>query len=190
MTPRSWRDQAACVGTGDLMFPEPSDRRGISAAKKVCAACPVMNVCLVEAMEDEDGRSKANRFGVRGGRDTGQRYAMYRRIAPAPVKQREYTGGKPLAPCGTQGAYDRHIRRKEPIDEACRKAHADRRREDRARARENAPCGTVAGYQRHRRYGEEACGQCLEANRVNSAVRRARRAEQKRNARIRDRLAA
>ena len=186
----TWRGKAACVGAGDLMFPEPGNRRGVADAKAVCGPCPVWQQCLTEALAEEHGRSKANRFGIRGGLDTNQRYAMQRRHDATPAAKRTYTGGKPLSPCGTQGAYDRHIRRKEPIDDACRKAHADRRREDRARARENAPCGTVAGYQRHRRYGEEACGQCLEANRVNSAVRRARRAEQKRNARIRDRLAA
>lgn len=130
-----WRDQAACIGAGDLMFPEPGDRRGITEARRVCASCPVMTVCLADAMKDEDGRSKANRFGIRGGRDTGQRYAMYRRLVPAPRTVRPNNSGKPLAPCGTQAAYERHLRRKEPVDEACRKAHNDRRRADRAQAR-------------------------------------------------------
>jgi hypothetical protein len=187
---RAWRAQAACIDTGDLMFPDPGDRRSVTEAKRVCAGCPVMEVCLADAMDDEHGRSKANRFGIRGGLDTGQRYAKYRRQVPAPAIRRPPTSGKPLAPCGTQGAYDRHLRRGEPVDDACRKAHADRRREDRARARENAPCGTVAGYQRHRRYAEDACAECREANRVNSAVQRARRAERKRNARTRARIAA
>jgi hypothetical protein len=30
-----------------------------------------------------------------------------------------------LAPCGTPGAYNRHRRRGEPIDEACRQARRD-----------------------------------------------------------------
>jgi hypothetical protein len=29
---------------------------------------------------------------------------------------------RPLAPCGTRAAYDRHFRRGEPVDEACRLA--------------------------------------------------------------------
>lgn len=31
---------------------------------------------------------------------------------------------KPLAPCGTYAAYQRHLRRAEPIDPECRKAQA------------------------------------------------------------------
>lgn len=30
-----------------------------------------------------------------------------------------------LAPCGTESAYQRHHRRDEPIDDACREAHND-----------------------------------------------------------------
>lgn len=32
-------------------------------------------------------------------------------------------GGPQLAPCGTRSAYNRHLRRGEPIDEACRQAN-------------------------------------------------------------------
>lgn len=132
---RTWRNQAACLAAGDLMFPEPGDRRGVIEAKRVCAACPVIEACLADAMAEEGGRGKASRFGIRGGLDTGQRHAMYRRLVPAPKTVRPDNSGKPLAPCGTQAAYDRHVRRKEPVDEACRQAHADRRRADRAQAR-------------------------------------------------------
>lgn len=31
-----------------------------------------------------------------------------------------------LAPCGTRSAYNRHLRNKEPVDEACRQANNDR----------------------------------------------------------------
>ena len=45
-------------------------------------------------------------------------------------------GGRPLAPCGTPGAYRRHYRRGEPVDEECRQAgcrdKTDRNRKRRA----------------------------------------------------------
>lgn len=34
-------------------------------------------------------------------------------------------GGRPPAPCGTRSAYQRHVKKKEPIDDACRKANTD-----------------------------------------------------------------
>jgi len=47
--------------------------------------------------------------------------------------------GQVLQPCGTQAAFQRHKRRGEPVDEACRRAENDRvnkfRNERRARAR-------------------------------------------------------
>lgn len=36
---------------------------------------------------------------------------------------------RPKAPCGTRSAYERHIRNKEPVDPACRKAQQERDRE-------------------------------------------------------------
>ncbi len=37
-----------------------------------------------------------------------------------------------MSPCGTAAAYDRHVKRKEPKDDACRAANARRKREARA----------------------------------------------------------
>ncbi|GAA3009137.1 hypothetical protein [Microbacterium aurantiacum] len=39
--------------------------------------------------------------------------------------------GRPKAPCGTDAAYRRHLRNDEPVDEACRDAHAATRRASR-----------------------------------------------------------
>ena len=41
-----------------------------------------------------------------------------------------------LAPCGTFTAYRRHLRREEPVDDACQQAAADEARERRAAKRE------------------------------------------------------
>lgn len=35
----------------------------------------------------------------------------------------ELVRGKPLRPCGTYAAYQRHVRHREPIDAACRAAN-------------------------------------------------------------------
>ena len=81
------------------------------------------------------------------------------------------------APCGTETAYQRHIRRAEECGE-CSAAHAvwlEARRTPRA----VVPCGTPGGYRRHRRNGEQACGPCLdavaEASRVYMATASAER---------------
>ncbi|KDA05859.1 hypothetical protein DC31_13855 [Microbacterium sp. CH12i] len=39
--------------------------------------------------------------------------------------------GRPKAPCGTESAYRRHLRNGEPVDDACRDAHAEGRRNSR-----------------------------------------------------------
>jgi len=54
-------------------------------------------------------------------------------VPPKPRKQ-----PRPLAPCGTLSARCRHIRRGEPIDQACRDAHAERMRQFRAERKEGS----------------------------------------------------
>ena len=46
---------------------------------------------------------------------------------------------KPPAPCGTKAAYERHLRRKEPVDDACRRANTVSKRQQRDGARRPAP---------------------------------------------------
>lgn len=47
--------------------------------------------------------------------------------------------GRPLAPCGTQSAYSRHIAKGEKPDDACREAHRQARNAQRAVARAKNP---------------------------------------------------
>lgn len=165
-----WRTFAACTSDPDAMFPAPGDKDGIDDAQSICALCPVRLKCLEFALADEGGKNKDMRYGIAGGLTPSQRYNEYnrRRIAargdvqPTPRKP----GTRPLAPCGTPAAYDRHTRKGEPIDDACREAHNAKNREKRAQARARGPveCGTRRGYQKHRRYGEEACAACRQAN--------------------------
>lgn len=153
-----WSDQAACRDEhSDVMFPEPGDADGKAYAKSICAGCPVLDACLAEALADEGGKTKAYRFGVRGGLTPSQRYARYRASRadePEPEPVAEVTPGA----CGTNAGYARHMRHNTPPCDPCRAAHnADNR------AREIV-CGTRQGYQKHRRNGEKACDPCRYAN--------------------------
>lgn len=46
-----------------------------------------------------------------------------------------------LRPCGTDAAWRRHHRRREPVDEACRQAHNAKRNEQRRNAAYRATMG-------------------------------------------------
>jgi len=165
-----WRDQAPCVG--DYLFDAESGADAQMAAR-ICHGCPVALDCLEAALSEETGDSN-NRSGIRGGLTPKQRVTIARRRRTWAAAKAEAEGvtvkkpmrgpGRPEAPCGTQAAYDRHIRRHELVDDACREAHAEKRRKQRARDRGPAPCGTRRGYRRHRQNGEPACDACRYAN--------------------------
>ncbi|UJV42030.1 WhiB family transcriptional regulator [Streptomyces sp. AMCC400023] len=75
-----WRDDAACRDVNDdTFFPQPGDTARTNYAKSICGRCPVQPTCLAVALAEEGGRTKDNRFGVRGGLTHGQRYALYTR---------------------------------------------------------------------------------------------------------------
>lgn len=74
-----------------------------------------------------------------------------------------------LAPCGTNPAYQRHKRRQEPVDEACRLAHnatvdAQRKAGSNRPRRKTAECGTPSGYGRHMRRKEDPCDPCRQVH--------------------------
>ncbi|MCW2897805.1 MAG: hypothetical protein JWO67_70 [Streptosporangiaceae bacterium] len=94
--------------------------------------------------------------------------------------------GRPLAPCGTESAYNRHVRKGEPIDDACRrantKAKAEQQRQpvqDSSRLKPIAH-GEPRGAKQHRYRGEELCDACHRAEaeyqreRASGAPRKAR----------------
>lgn len=125
-----WMLQGACKADPDAMYPSSlSDE--IEYAKSFCQACPVIQPCRERALDNRE------EFGVWGGLSEAERRALLRRRgirlgpqrkkAPAndaqdekPVQAR--TGRKP-AECGTRSAYQRHVKNKEPIDDACRRAN-------------------------------------------------------------------
>ena len=48
----TWRDEAVCRGFDiEVFFPDEGDAAAISAAKDICAACPVLDDCLAYAVE-------------------------------------------------------------------------------------------------------------------------------------------
>ncbi|MFF9129155.1 WhiB family transcriptional regulator [Streptomyces sp. NPDC014806] len=110
----AWAERAACRGYDlDLFFSE-SDYN-VDAAKRICAGCPVRTECLDEQLRNEDG----SRYGIYGGLTPRERSQLVR-----------VSTGRKVAPCGTHSAYNRHVKKKEPIDEACRaaKREAERKR--------------------------------------------------------------
>lgn len=127
---RAWEASAACrLQDADLWF----SRRSSSRAVAVCAACPVLAQCRAAVLTREKGLPECHRDGVIAGLTGPQRYALEHQAdgawaepaavpgpprAPAPAPR-----GRP-APCGTRAAYQRHLRLREPVDEACRLANA------------------------------------------------------------------
>lgn len=135
----NWRTGAACGGTGDVMFPDPTDAKANAKAKRYCAGCPVIEACLAEALAEEGGKSPAYRYGIRGGLNPAERRGRYRSTLTArPVEVRRRVSNKPVPLCGTGAAYDRHMRRGEPVDDACREARNARKREWHAKAKAEA----------------------------------------------------
>lgn len=128
-TADDWRQDATCrdLDNPDLMYPHPTDTVGIEDAKNVCRICPVLLACSAWALD------RREKDGVWGGLDEKERARVLRRRKADP----DAPSTQQLAPCGTPGAYRRHLRRKEPIDEDCRRA-ACRDQESKQRRRKQA----------------------------------------------------
>lgn len=105
----AWMTQRACVDVPtEVFFPE--NVRDAATAKAICAACPVSAECLAYATENRE------EHGVWGGLAPWERGdRRTRRPAVRP----------PVARCGTDGGYYRHLRYtfSEPC-QACKEAHA------------------------------------------------------------------
>ncbi|WP_328860917.1 WhiB family transcriptional regulator [Streptomyces sp. NBC_00306] len=63
--PYAWHALAACANADtDLFFPKLGTAH---KAKQMCARCPVRRRCLEEAMQQEAGKNRTRRYGIRGG---------------------------------------------------------------------------------------------------------------------------
>ena len=126
----AWATRAACQGKDLALFFSDAERK-VKEAKAICAACPVRTACLDEALRAEATTTGA---GVFGGLTSDERTelaltrATQQAAAQGQAPPQPRTGRRP-APCGTRSAYQRHIKKGEPIDDACRAANtaADRR---------------------------------------------------------------
>lgn len=72
--PMRWADSAACVGLDPVLFfpPREGPNSGTSAAKAVCAQCPVRLECLDWALTYNENT------GVWGGLSAGERRTLKR----------------------------------------------------------------------------------------------------------------
>lgn len=131
-----WRKYAACVGTSpEAFFPPHRDVSGIEYARNFCRTwCLVIEKCLENTMAIEDGLGRQTRFGVFGGLSSGQRYELYRERLKAAGK----TPSDEVAPCGTYGAYQRHLAAGESACDECREACRKKSKDLRALRRASA----------------------------------------------------
>lgn len=123
-TALDWRQEGACREEDpELFYPVGSTGAALvqaDEAKAVCRRCPVWGSCRSYALDTREPH------GVWGGLTEAERRRILRRRArnanasadPEPARP----GRKP-APCGTDSAYQRHVRNGEPIDDDCRTAH-------------------------------------------------------------------
>lgn len=112
---KHWTDRAACAddhADPEIFYPVgqgPQALNDQAKARAVCARCPVQPECLHHAL------TAPEEHGIWGGLDEVER----RDVRSRPGR---HGGARHLMPCGTAAAYRRHIRRGEPVDEACAQA--------------------------------------------------------------------
>ncbi|MGW7301443.1 MULTISPECIES: WhiB family transcriptional regulator [unclassified Streptomyces] len=124
---RVWEARAECRQWDAELWFTVRDR---AVAVAICAACPVLDHCRAAVLRRERGLPRCRRQGVVAGLTGAQRYELERRAQQLPPRTPAADGNgtapsrDPAAPCGTRAAYQRHLRRGEPVDEACRAANA------------------------------------------------------------------
>lgn len=67
--------QVPVTGDWDPWYPDKDNGCKYTEARKFCAECPLAEMCLAAAMEEEAGLAYWLRFGMRGGRTPAQRAA-------------------------------------------------------------------------------------------------------------------
>lgn len=112
-----WMEEALCRHTDPTLF-FPNTGGPVSAAKKVCAACPVTTDCLAYAMRIEND-TDGGRIGVYGGLSPNERDALALTTGPLCIEcHTPITAGKRCTPCNTkrraqqQRTHDEHKRRR------------------------------------------------------------------------------
>jgi WhiB family redox-sensing transcriptional regulator len=88
---RDWRRHAACASGSvdpEIFYPLDLDPTGpsVTAARRVCAGCPVQLACLLDVMAGED---PARRWGITAGLTADERTHLYvtrRAVAAGPAR--------------------------------------------------------------------------------------------------------
>jgi hypothetical protein len=122
-------DQALCTSPAyvdrldELWFAHTVEQKpAVAEAIRICYRCPIRLACLREALNAEGRANKADRYGIRGGLTSYQRWLVYEEL----VKRKTGQGPKrKLAKCGTRSGYQRHLREKTQICAPCRQANTD-----------------------------------------------------------------
>ncbi|MFD3614463.1 WhiB family transcriptional regulator [Streptomyces sp. NPDC058676] len=124
---REWELKAACKSEDpDVFFSSKS----VGLARQICHDCPVRMECLESAIVREARVAKEFRTGIVAGLTGAQRWAIDQQRKAAAKAEGKASAVKPRgpgrkpSPCGTRAAYQRHIRKGEPVDQACKDAHA------------------------------------------------------------------
>jgi WhiB family redox-sensing transcriptional regulator len=93
---REWHHRAVCrTAEPEIFFPFDSDEAGERKAKRVCQACPVRQICLDEAIDNNIHE------GIWGGLNPQERRNLKRRIQKAAIAHPPaVTGEKDCVDCG------------------------------------------------------------------------------------------
>lgn len=90
-----WRDRAVCRGLYNLMFPGRGENHDVTAAKALCAICPVRSECLEHAMAESE------MVGIWGGLSERERRRLRaeraKRIGHAVLAERNQAAEQPVA---------------------------------------------------------------------------------------------
>ena len=71
-----WHQHAACRNhPWETFFPTPNDKSTLDAIR-ICMTCPVINQCLEDALDSEQGAQYI--YGIRGGLTPTKRRTMLR----------------------------------------------------------------------------------------------------------------
>jgi hypothetical protein len=125
-TQREWELKALCCSYDpEIWFSKTS----LAEAKRLCLdECPVREECLAAILSRESETAASLRSGIVAGLTGAQRAKLASAQHRAPKAEKPAKKppgpGRKQSPCGTRGAYQRHLRKGEPIDQACRDAHA------------------------------------------------------------------
>ena len=76
--PPEWTENGACLGERELFDLTHDSRSAVLAGKATsfCVVCPVVAICLAQALRREHGLCASNRYGVVGGKTPTERAAM------------------------------------------------------------------------------------------------------------------